>query len=71
MVALERAARQEAGLSNVSLETMVRMLKKQPQAFASADVVHREDDRGVPTPHVRLAGAVCRTASPQRARDLH
>ncbi len=41
IVALERAARREPGLSGVSRETVRRMLKKRPQAVAPVDVVHR------------------------------
>jgi len=40
MVELERAARQEVGMANVSRETVRRMLKKTSQALAQADVVH-------------------------------
>lgn len=71
MAELERAARQESGLSGVSRETVRRMLKKRSQTLASADMVHRDVDRGVPRSDVRLAGAVCKAPVPGRAGDLH
>jgi hypothetical protein len=41
LVALERAARKEPGLSGVSRETVRGMLKKRTQTLAPVDVVHR------------------------------
>lgn len=64
LVELERAARQEQGLSNVSRETVRRMLKKRHQALVQVDVVHRIADRGIPAADVRLARTVRTPTAP-------